>query len=71
MAFADAAFVRVAERDHLSRILTVDAHFVVYTLPRRSPFVVLPGWPNAPPGRARVGPPPRYLTNLTNIAPRW
>lgn len=43
MDFADAALVRVAERDRLTRILTFDAHFRVYALPRRSRFVVLPG----------------------------
>jgi uncharacterized protein len=41
MDFADAALVRVAERDHLTRILTFDSHFRVYALPRRSRFVVL------------------------------
>lgn len=42
MDFADAALVRVAERDRLTRILTFDAHFRVYGLPRRARFVVLP-----------------------------
>ena len=42
MDFADAALVRVAERDGLKRILTFDTHFRVYRLPRRGRFVVLP-----------------------------
>ena len=42
MDFADAALVRVAERDRLSRILTFDRHFEVYALPRRTKFTVLP-----------------------------
>jgi predicted nucleic acid-binding protein len=42
MDFADAALVRVAERDRLTRIVTFDAHFRIYALPRRSRFVVLP-----------------------------
>jgi len=40
MGFADAALVRVAERDGLRRILTFDTHFRVYRLPRRGRFVV-------------------------------
>lgn len=43
MDFADAALVRAAERDHLTRIVTFDEHFEVYRLPRRSRFTVLPG----------------------------
>ena len=43
MDFADAALVRVAERDQLSQILTFDAHFRIYALPKRGRFVVLPG----------------------------
>jgi predicted nucleic acid-binding protein len=43
MDFADAALVRVAERDRLNRILTFDGHFRVYALPGRSRFVVLGG----------------------------
>jgi uncharacterized protein len=43
MDFADAALVRVAEREHLNRILTFDRHFRVYALPDRARFVVLPG----------------------------
>ena len=43
MDFADAALVRVAERDQLSQILTFDAHFRVYALAKRGRFIVLPG----------------------------
>jgi predicted nucleic acid-binding protein len=43
MDFADAALVRVAERERLSRILTFDTHFRVYALPQRARFVVIPG----------------------------
>jgi predicted nucleic acid-binding protein len=43
MDFADAALVRVAERDGLNRILTFDRHFFAYALPRRARFVVIPG----------------------------
>jgi predicted nucleic acid-binding protein len=42
MDFADAALVRVAERERLTRILTFDKHFSVYRLPRRTRFTVLP-----------------------------
>ena len=42
MDFADAALVRVAERDGLKRILSFDSHFRVYRLPRRGSFSVLP-----------------------------
>jgi uncharacterized protein len=42
MDFADAALVSVAERDGLTRILTFDEHFLVYRLPRRARFTVLP-----------------------------
>jgi len=42
MDFADAALVRVAERERISRILTFNRHFRVYALPGRSKFVVLP-----------------------------
>ena len=42
MDFADAALVRVAERDQLTRILTFDKHFTVHRLPRRTRFSVLP-----------------------------
>lgn len=41
MDFADAALVRVAERDGLSRIFTFDRHFRVYRLPNRGRFIVL------------------------------
>ena len=43
MDFADAALVRIAERNRVNRILTFDRHFFVYALPRRARFVVLPG----------------------------
>ena len=42
MDFADAALVRVAERDRLTHILSFDRHFRVYALPGRARFVVLP-----------------------------
>ena len=42
MDFADAALVRAAERDGLTRILTFDKHFTIYRLPRRARFLVLP-----------------------------
>lgn len=42
MDFADAALVRVAERDGLKRILSFDKHFRVYRLPRRGRFIVVP-----------------------------
>jgi predicted nucleic acid-binding protein len=45
MDFADAALVRVAERDRLTRIVSFDRHFRVYALPGRSRFVVLAGSP--------------------------
>ena len=45
MDFADAALVRVAERDRLTHILSFDRHFRVYALPNRARFVVLPGSP--------------------------
>jgi uncharacterized protein len=41
MDFADAALVRVAERDQLTRILTFDEHFSVYSLPGRARFVLI------------------------------
>lgn len=43
MDFADAALVRVAERDRLTHILSFDQHFRVYALPGRARFVVLSG----------------------------
>jgi uncharacterized protein len=46
MDFADAALVCAAERERLTRIITFDADFTVYRLPRRTRFTVLP-----PPGR--------------------
>ena len=42
MDFADAALVRAAERDGLTRIVTFDGDFEVYRLPRRAKFNVLP-----------------------------
>jgi hypothetical protein len=42
MDFADAALVRLAERDRVNHIVTFDAHFRIYALPRRTRFVVLP-----------------------------
>ena len=42
MDFADAALVCVAEREDLNTILTFDADFHVYRLPRRARFRVLP-----------------------------
>jgi predicted nucleic acid-binding protein len=42
MDFADAALVRVAERDGFRKILSLDKHFHVYRLPRRGRFAVLP-----------------------------
>lgn len=46
MDFADAALVRLAERERLTRILTFDDHFRIYSLPGRSRFVLL-GRPDA------------------------
>ena len=42
MDFADAALVRAAERDSLTRIVTFDDHFTVYRLPGRTKFTVFP-----------------------------
>ena len=42
MDFADAALVCVAERERITRILTLDNHFRIYRLPRRARFAVLP-----------------------------
>jgi uncharacterized protein len=42
MDFADAALVRAAERQGITRIVTLDRHFHVYRLPRRARFAVLP-----------------------------
>lgn len=41
MDFADAALVRVAERERLTRILTFDKHFAVYALPGRARFTLI------------------------------
>ena len=41
MDFADAALVRVAERERLTRILTFDRHFQLYSLPGRARFKLL------------------------------
>ena len=42
MDLADASLVRVAERDGLSRIFTLDGHFSIYRLPRRGRFTIIP-----------------------------
>ena len=42
MDFADAALVCAAERERITRILTLDSHFQIYRLPRRGRFAVLP-----------------------------
>lgn len=42
MDFADAALVRVAERERLTHILSFDRRFRAYSLPGRARFVVLP-----------------------------
>jgi hypothetical protein len=42
MDLADAALVRVAEREDLSRVFTLDDDFAVYRLPRRGRFAVVP-----------------------------
>jgi hypothetical protein len=42
MDFADAALVRAAERERLTRIVTFDRHFEICRLPRRARFTVLP-----------------------------
>jgi predicted nucleic acid-binding protein len=41
MDFADAALVRVAERERITRILTFDRDFQVYSLPGRARFKIL------------------------------
>ncbi|HYS27141.1 MAG TPA: hypothetical protein VEP46_16130, partial [Vicinamibacterales bacterium] len=42
MDFADAALVCAAERERITRILTLDGHFQIYRLPRRARFAVIP-----------------------------
>jgi uncharacterized protein len=43
MDLADAALVRLAEREDLNRIFTIDRRdFSVYKLPRRRSFVIIP-----------------------------
>ena len=42
MDFADAALVRAAERERVTRIVTLDRHFHLYRLPHRGRFAVLP-----------------------------
>jgi predicted nucleic acid-binding protein len=41
MDFADAALVRVAEREGVTKILTFDADFAIHRLPRRARFVIV------------------------------
>lgn len=41
MDFADAALVCVAEREGLNRIVTFDADFAIYRLPRRARFTIV------------------------------
>ena len=41
MDFADAALVCVAERERLTRIVTLDSDFQIYRLPRRTRFRIL------------------------------
>ena len=44
MDLADAALVRVAERDDMTRIFTLDRrHFSIYRPGRRRRFAILPG----------------------------
>lgn len=44
MDLADAALVRVAEREEITRIFTLDRkHFAIYRPGRRRRFAVLPG----------------------------
>jgi predicted nucleic acid-binding protein len=51
MNLADAALVRVAERDHLDQVFAVDRRdFEVYRIGRRKPFRIVPA---APPRGAR------------------
>jgi predicted nucleic acid-binding protein len=52
MDFADAALVRAAERERITRIVTLDSHFEVYRLPHRATFAVLPS-PARASGRVR------------------
>jgi len=42
MDLADATLVRVAERDGLNRILTLDTDFRVYRFGRDRPFTIVP-----------------------------
>lgn len=42
MDVADAALVRAAEREQLTRIISFDSDFHIYRLPRRGRFTVLP-----------------------------
>jgi predicted nucleic acid-binding protein len=44
MDFADATLVRLAEREGLTTILTVDRDFEVYRIGGRKAFRVLPKW---------------------------
>jgi predicted nucleic acid-binding protein len=48
MDLADAALVRVAERDILTDIFTLDhRHFSIYRPGRRRRFTIVPGTPGA------------------------
>jgi hypothetical protein len=42
MDLADATLVRVAERDGLNRIFTLDSDFRIYRIGRNRPFAVVP-----------------------------
>lgn len=42
MELADASLVRVAEREGITKVFTLDAHFKVYRLPGNRRFVTLP-----------------------------
>lgn len=47
MDMADAALVRVAEREDIRRIMTFDRRdFSVYRLARKGPFTILPDAPS-------------------------
>ena len=72
MGLADAALVRVAERDALDRVFTVDRRdFEAYRIGRRKPFRVLPEVRNAA-GERTVGwsVPGRGSVRSRGMAPR-